>query len=103
MGGLFIMSELAEDYKAWREEAREHKEKRRQHRTQALSNAIADLGLECEEITEYQLRISFKTEKGTNRLDYYPTRNRIHILSTGKRFAVSDKDLRNVFIKYLMQ
>ena len=60
------------------------------------------MGVECRKITEYQFRLSFKTDKKINRIDYYPTRNRIHILATGKRFTVAEKDIKNVLIKYLM-
>lgn len=95
------MSEMGDDWRAFNEEVRRHRAKNRNRRTEMIAVLTQEMGFECKQITEYQFRLSLKTERGINRIDYYPTRNRIHILATGKRFTVSDKDLKNVLIKYL--
>lgn len=92
---------MADDWRAFNEEARQHRAENRDRRTETLAELTADIGVECKQITEYQFRLSLKTEQGINRIDYYPTRNKIHILATGKRFTVAEKDLKNVIIKYL--
>lgn len=94
---------MADDWRAFNEEARQHRAENRDRRSDNLTKMTAEMGIECKQITEYQYRLSFKANKGINRIDYYPTRNRIHILVTGKRFTVSEKDLRNVLTKYLLK
>lgn len=97
------MSEMADDWRAYKDDARQHRAENRDRRSDNLTEMTAEMGIECKQITEYQYRLSFKTAKGINRIDYYPTRNRIHILATGKRFTVSEKDLKNVLTKYLLK
>ena len=96
------MSEIADGWLAWQEEVRQRRAENRGRRSANLHELTAEMGVECRKITEYQFRLSFKTDKKINRIDYYPTRNRIHILATGKRFTVAEKDIKNVLIKYLM-
>lgn len=95
------MSEMRDYWQAFNEEACRYRAKTRDRRTKTIAALTQEMGVECKQITEYQFRLSLKTEQGINHIDYYPTRNRIHILATGKRFAVSDKDLKNVLTKYL--
>lgn len=97
------MSEMSDDWRAFNEEARRHRAKIRDKRTETIAALTQEMGVECKQITEYQFRLSLKTGQGINHIDYYPTRNRIHILATGKRFTVSDKDLKNVLTKYLLK
>jgi len=97
------MSEVADDWRLWNEEARQHRQKNRDKRTINITEITAEMGIECKCLTEYHFRLSYKTRTGINQLDYYPTRNRIHIPSMGKWFTFSDKDLKNILTKYLLK